>query len=44
MNLDKKIWRMMPERVAGDGTKSVAAHVVFGGAANDLVDQANTDL
>jgi len=44
MNLDKKMWRMMPERMAGDGTKSVTAHIVFGGATNDVVDKADTDL
>ena len=35
---------MMPERVAGDGSKSVAGHVVSAGIVNDGADRINTDL
>lgn len=42
--LDKKMWRMMPERVAGDGVKTVLWHVLSAGATNDGVDKLNRDL
>lgn len=44
MWLDKKMWRMMPERVATDGKKSLIMHGIGGGITNDIVDVGNTDL
>lgn len=44
MNLDKKMWRAMPERVAWDGTKSVVWHIILWGASNDIADRAGRDI
>jgi hypothetical protein len=42
--LDKRMWRMMPERVAGDGSKSLLGHILSAGATNDGVDKMSADL
>jgi hypothetical protein len=38
------MWRMMPERVAGDGSKSLLGHILSAGATNDGVDKMSADL
>jgi hypothetical protein len=38
------MWENMPDRMMGDGSKSVIAHIVFGGATNDGVDALDRDL
>ncbi len=44
MGIDKKMWRMMPDRVSWDGSKSVLGHIAFWGVVNDFSDATGTDI
>jgi hypothetical protein len=44
MWLDKQIWRMMPERMSGDSSKSKVGHILSWWIVNDVTDITKTDI